>query len=142
MVRQLLLSLLGICTVIYSAFALWDYLQFTEWDTKVPLQAIKWEIISKDVDSHTFKANYSYHFNGKDYHKAYVFKKPVFVNLLGAEHALNDFSKDYTTTWISLNHPESSSLQKTYPLKELISTGILWVIFCYFLLLPLFANRF
>jgi hypothetical protein len=134
--RKLFLFIIGISVLGYTFYTVNAYREFTQLDTTIPLENITWDVFSKDEETHLYTTTYSYNFDGKHYEGEYLFKKPVFINVLGAKHALNEFSQEYQNVWISSEHPDHSALEKSYPAKELVYTALLWVIVAYFLLLP------
>lgn len=138
--KKLFLCIIALSVLGYTFYTISSYREFYQLDEKTPLENITWDIYSKNEETHLFKTSYSYTFQGNHYTGDYLFKKPVFINVLGAKHALEEFSQGYKEAWVSSQHPDRSSLEKHYPLKELVSTAVLWAIFVYFLLLPKYCQ--
>lgn len=126
---------IALCVVGYSGYASWIYWNYSSLDAQVPFKKIRWSILERDEETFLYHVSYSYLVEDALYEHNEIFKKPVFINLLGAQHALSDFSKEYSAAWISSKNPSYSSLQKTFPVKELVSTAVLWLIFFYFVFL-------
>lgn len=127
--------IIALLVASYSGYALWTYWNYSTLDMQVPLKKIRWNILEKNEETFLYQVAYSYNIEEALYESRHTFKKPVFINLLGAEHALADFSKEYLSVWTSSEYPAYSSLQKIFPIKELISAAVLWLIFFYFLFL-------
>ncbi len=135
MVQRLFRLAIFLCVCGYTAYTLWMYWEYSTLDTQVPLQTVKWSIHERDEEAYLYHVSYTYRLGDDAYENRYLFKKPVFINLLGAEHDLASFSAEVKSAWVSGQNPSYSSLQKTFPVKESISTAILWLIFIYFALL-------
>lgn len=138
--KTLFLSIITLCTIGYSCYTLWLYWGYQRLDRELPFEKIEWSVYPESEETNLFKASYHYRFNDTSYSGEYLFKKPVFINILGATHALTDFSKKVTTTWISSENPQISSLEKAFPLKECVYSVTLWAILLYFLLLPVYCR--
>lgn len=133
--RKLFVGALLLATLAYSSFTLVLYWEYVRLDKQAPLDQVAWAVESKDDEVHQLKATYQYRVGTTEYAGEYLFKKPVFINSLGAEHAIGDFSGKFHNAWLSSTDPTHSALEKNYPLKELISAAVLWCIVVYFITL-------
>lgn len=139
--RTLFIGVVALCVLGYTCFTLWQYWGYVQLDIERPIQNSEWTVQTKDEETHQLQATYDYIFNDVKYTGKYLFKKPVFINILGAEYAIKAFSSNFQKVWISSGNPSESSLERKFPLKEIVSTAVLWAIFLYFLGLRIYCNR-
>lgn len=132
---------IAICALCYTTYTLWETWNYLRLDHITKLENVTWEIVSTDEETHQLKAHYTFPFKGTNFTGTYLFKKPLFINRLGAEHAIDDFDRQYHQGWFSSGDPRTSSLEKKFPTKELFSTTILWGIFIYFVALGTYCDR-
>jgi hypothetical protein len=130
--KKIVFSAMILAATVYTGFALWNYWSYIRLDAETPIESVTWSIQTNHEESHQLKADYTFRYQGKEYRGETVFPKPVFINRLGAEYALKEFSDQYHQVMLALSNPTISSLQKQFPLKQLVSTAILWAIIVYF----------
>ncbi len=96
------------------------------------VENIKWQVEQLNEDRWIIKADYRFKIKNKEYRGETLFKNDLYWNSWAAESALKVYSQKDWMVWYSSSNPQYSSLQKNFPLKECISTGILWIILIYF----------
>lgn len=133
--RSFFLSAIAFCALCYSGYTLWETWNYLRLDSKTKLQEIGWEIVTTDEETHQLRAHYVFSVNGSPITGSHLFKKPIFINSLGAEHAIGEFTRIYDNGWFASSDPHYSSLVKYFPTKELIYTTILWGLLIYFITL-------
>ncbi len=130
-IRRIVFSLMILAASIYTGFSLWRYWQYVRLDGVAAISSVEWNVHTNSEESHQIKADYTYSYRGHEYSGMTVFAKPVFINHLGAEYALKDFANESHQVYVSTTDPELSSLERNFPMKELISAVILWGIIVY-----------
>ncbi|CDZ79790.1 hypothetical protein BN1013_00288 [Candidatus Rubidus massiliensis] len=124
-----LLALVAIFFTCKAIFKLHDYYSL---NVQIAPIAIEFVPISLSLESYYIKSHYSYIYKNKQYSSDIIFTD-YYKNLYAAEKQIEAFKKYPWTIWINSSTPRISTLQKKFPLKELISGGILIGICIYFL---------
>jgi hypothetical protein len=57
--RTLFLCVIAACTIGYTCYTATVYWEFAQLDREILLENVKWDIFSKDEETHLFKASYS-----------------------------------------------------------------------------------
>lgn len=134
------IAFIFIATLWYTVIAVYRYHNYKSLNAQVDVTAIQWHAIEESPESFTIQANYRYTFNGNTYTGSSAWDS-VYRNDWAAQEDIADFSKKRWKVWIDPGNPDHSSLQKKFPLKECISSVVLWGIFLYFLSLGFYVAK-
>jgi hypothetical protein len=101
-------------------------------DAQAPAENMKWVVERLQEDKYVMKADYTFKAKHKEYQGETLFLNDTFRNPWAGEDAMKVYSsKDWAAYYSSFN-PQNSSLQRNFPLKESISSGVLWILLLYF----------
>jgi len=137
-----LLVLISLIALWFSAIALYDlygYLTLTE---TVPAEKINWSIKEESPESFQIVADYTFIVNDQHYAGSTTFKDWPYRNPWGAQSALLEREKQQWSVWYSPRNKHHSSLQKSFPIQECITMGVLWGLLLYFLWLGSYVARY
>ena len=110
-------------------------------DSETKPEQTKWSVQELKEDRYFIKGSYSYKVDDEVLEGETVFKDDSFRNRYSAEESIKVYqNKDWQVYYFSLK-PTISSLQKKFPLKESISSGVLWIILMYFVFLGIYAAK-
>lgn len=143
--NKLWLGFLAVCIAItlwFSVEALYKIYSFYRLTAEAPLLNSNWTIRKASDEMYIVQASYEFEVEGQKFQGNTEFTRDYYRNMWGAEQAITAFKKVYHRVWYAPSNPRHSSLQKTYPLKECISAGILWVLVLYFLWLGFYVTRY
>jgi hypothetical protein len=136
----LFLSMLGVVILgftIRNSLVLWQYLSL---DRQISAQSIQWSVSSLSDEEFVPFARYHYHVKGKHYHGQTLWQAN-YLNEWSAQEAINRLLLSPPPVLFNSSKPEISSLQNNFPLKESLSTILLWMLGFYFLGLGLYVNK-
>ena len=108
-------------------------------DQQTTALAVKWMPQVKDEDTVYLKVSYEYQVNDVAYQGTMQTIGPVLRNAWAGERAAKIKNADHWKVWFDSKNPQLSSLIKTFPLKELIYSVILWTLTAYFYILGRYA---
>ena len=135
--------------IVLAATALWfmgiasvrsyHYFHLTSSTTSF---AVDWSFKELSEDHFVYVAEYSFKVKNQVYSGKDTQKTPFYRNAWAAEDALKKSSPQQITIWYSERSPQDSALEKNFPLKEWISSLLLWGLLIYFLYLKRYVSRF
>lgn len=137
--KNILLGLLFCCALYFSgksAIQLWSYYAL---DQQTTAFGVKWMPQVKDEDTVYLEVSYEYQVNDVAYQGTMQTIGPVLRNAWAGERAAKIKNADQWKVWFDSKNPQLSSLIKTFPLKELIYSVILWGLTAYFYILGRYA---
>lgn len=126
----------------YTAVALYRYYNYSILTAKTEATSTKWTIQEKADDEFLLVSHYQFDVNGKIVVGETVFKDEVYRNSWAAEQDIAKYTLRKWDVWYSPRNPDDSTLQKNFPLKEVLSAGFLWCLLLYFLWLGYYVSRF
>jgi len=103
---------------------------------------VKWKMHKIDADHYLLKASYSFEHQGKKHGGELLVERPVYQNPWAAEQAITMNSVKPWRAWYSPKHPSRSTIIKKFPMKEAVSTAILWGLWIYFIWLGIYVMQF
>jgi hypothetical protein len=114
-----------------ASIGLWEYHRL---GPEVAAELTNWELIPKG-SKYALEATFRYEYRGKSYNGRTVFGKPYQLNRQSAERQIQRMSGMSWTAWVDARHPQHSSLEKKFPLKESFYALCLLSILLYFVYL-------
>lgn len=126
-------SVLGCITLYYffqMSYFLYDYYRLTE---HRPGEILEWKIMESKKDNYIIEAKFSYTVNETKFLGKTLFKEPVFLNKDSAISYLQKDSNKRWTVWYPSSSPNDGTLIKKFPVKEVIYSIILILVFLHFL---------
>lgn len=94
---------------------------------------MEWSYETRSDEEFVPEGHYYFQYNGKTYEGISLLRNTVLLNESAAEDAIQHLSKKQFKIWFNPTNPKESSLHKSFPLKECLSTAILWGILLYFI---------
>lgn len=138
---QFFLFFLALVSTYFSVMSLILMYQYIRLDSQIIPHSIHWSSHAFNEEHYVLKANYSFILNDKEYANEALLLKPWYRNQWAAEQDIPIQMKKKWNIWFSVSNPESSSLQKSFPIKECVSSILLWGIFVYFVLLGFYMEK-
>jgi len=136
----LLLALVSLGVVGYTAKTGYQMFRYAIHQVEINPQEIVWKAILRDGDFFV-TARYQYDYKGKKIESSYEFPEK-YLNRWVAEDRIALYQKEGWKGWVNPFQPLDSALQKNFPLKECISTLILWGILGYFLWIGYYVTSY
>lgn len=112
-----------------TTYKMFNYLRL---NSQAPAEQMEWSVVEASEDRFLLQASYIFHVDEKVYHGNSVLVPPFFRNEWAAKQDLPTFAARQWQVWYFSWDPGFSSLQKNFPIKECISTLLLWGILIYF----------
>lgn len=106
-----------------------------------PAQDLVWTIVPRDSEHYLFRATYTYTNRGATYTGTTTLPSPVYRNRWSAEQDLPKIERERHDAWYNPEHPASSSLYRTFPLKETMYGAVIWGVVAYFTGLAWYVGR-
>lgn len=110
-----------------------------------PLKIEKWslsDLMGWEEELFALKGTYEFKNKGRLYEGFTVLDTPLFRNQWAAEQELLSMRSKPVTVWYDSSYPAYSSLQKTFPFKECLSTALLLGVLLYFIWLGFSVGRY
>ena len=133
------LGVIGCCIAGYTGFTFYKIFLYTIHSKEVDLKDVKWKAVWQN-GSFAVDATYHYSFQGRDIESHSQLQEKL-LNRWAADEKIASLQKQHWHAWIDPRNPSDSALQKNFPLKECISTAILWSILAYFLWLGFYVAK-
>lgn len=142
MVRRCFLALVFASALWYTGMAWYAYYHYSHLNASTKASAVSWEVEEKSEDHHVLKATYQYEVKGHSYSGTFTFQEEPYRNRWSAEQSIKESPARELNVWFDSEDPSYSSLEKSFPFKEYVSTIFLWGLFLYFLWLGFYVSRF
>lgn len=138
------LGVIAACTLGYTSFTAYQLWGYAAYSQEVEPQELLFNVVLRNGEFYTV-AHYSYVYQGKQI-KSHSELAGSDLNRWAAEKKIKNLQtgslqKRLPQAWINPRKPHDSTLQKNFPIKECISTTLLWGIFGYFLWLGFYVAR-
>lgn len=116
-----------------------DYFSFSQ---VTEVSEIHWTVFKSGEDHYQLNATYTFQANGQTIPKEQLMPKPIYPNPWAAEQAASKENTKKFKVWYAPQTPKRASLYKHFPMKEIISTILLWGLWLYFLWLGFYVKQF
>lgn len=135
-----LLLISGFAATLYTANLSIDLLQYRSRTLAAKTEILSWEVVKVSSEKYKFKGIFTFKFQGENFAGETVMSSPSFRNPIAAKDALGEQPKS-SHVWVNLRNPSRSSLENPFPTKPLVSTGILWGLWVYFVFVGLYVRK-
>ena len=135
----LFLGIIGAGVLCYSSMTFKDLYQYQRLDTSIIPSIFKAELKELSEDEAGVLIVYQFSVGAAHYEGSEVVA--ILPNTPAAEQELTKFEKQDWRVWYDSAAPSYSALKKKFPLKESISSLILWGIFLYFVCLGYYVTK-
>lgn len=126
------LSSLSLGILCYTFYTSWHWWQFIRLDASTSAEETQWAVVALDDEQFAAFTRYRFRANGKNYEGQIVWQE-TYLNPATAQEAVTRLLQAPIFVWFDASFPEISSLHKELPLKEMIYTALLWILWLYFL---------
>lgn len=130
----ILLSVGGVISCWFTAIALAKMCTYVRLDTKGAVQVDKWDIKMLPSSRYVLHATYSYVVDGQKFTGDTLLSSLSYPNRYAAEIDLKARKAQVVYVWYQKKNPGFSSLQRSFPKKELLNAILTLGVFCYFYL--------
>lgn len=133
---RIFIGLLLILTLGYTYYSGSKWIRYATLTHRVPVTTVYWSMHSFDHDTFAAQADYEFRFNHILYKGRTLWDHGErYRNPWALEGPLETLSNQKWKVWFDPANPNHSSLQKKFPVKECVSTAILWLLMSYFIVL-------
>lgn len=130
---RLFLGVVVLLTIGYTAQAFYKYYVFSALSNVVQADQLEWKIDQRGESDFLIEATYHYHVQGVVYEGKSTWEEKKLLNLYAAQKAIEDAKGETWDVWYNPKDPSWSVLQRYFPIKEILSTFLLWGIVLYFI---------
>jgi len=131
-----------VCIALYfSGVTLYKIYRYTTLTATTSTHEVEWSVKKLAEDRYALKAKYSYDINDKTQRGESLLTRIIYRNGWAAKQALKEKENQKVVVWYSPQKISYSTLQKSFPIKESVYCGILWVLFIYFIWLGFYVGR-
>lgn len=134
------LAIVGCCIVGYTCIAGYKVFRYATFSSEVEPYKITFKTTRTENFNFVVEAEYHYFFEGQSI-KSRSTLPEHYLNRWAAQQQLPKLQKLPWKGWVNPRKPSESTLQKNFPIKECISTAILWGILLYFMGLGLYVGK-
>lgn len=125
----------------YSGVAVYSLYHYYQLNAYTQTTATHWTVKEINEENYVLKVDFTFasrneSFKGKD-----LLEIPAYRNAWAAEDGAKKNGSHAWKVWFSSNDPQYSSLQKKFPLKECLSSLILWGVMFYFIWLQAYVAK-
>lgn len=132
-VWNILLAAMALVTLWFTGSALYHSYKYFSLNASTQVTAFQWAAKEMSSDRFHLEVEYEFQLEGKKYYGNTVLDDPVFRNGWAAEQEIPKLASKPWTVWYSSSKPQYSTLQKYFPLKECVSSLLLWGVLLYFI---------
>jgi len=133
--NKIWLTFLAAITLAVMWFS-WDALtqmrRYYSLQQKTTLLNAEWGLVKMNEESYRIGVEFSFAFEAKTYRGTEHFQKPLYPNPWAAEYGIKEREGQTNEVWFCPSHPKICSLEKKFPLKELLSALVLLGLWLYF----------
>lgn len=141
-VWQAVFCLMMLVALWFSLTALYRVYVYARLNSSAPATVVAWSVEELSSDHYALHAKYTFSVQGHLYEgETTLDEEKGYRNSWAAEKAIPEHAAMTWTAWYSPSNPKYSSLQKTFPLKECLSSLVLWGILIYFIGLKYYVMR-
>lgn len=126
------LAAITLAVVVFSWDALQQMRRYYFLQQKTSLTSTEWGLVKINEESYRVGVEFSFVHQGKTYRGLEHFQKPLYPNPWAAAHGMKERETETQEVWFYPNNPKISSLEKKFPLKELLSAVVLLGLWLYF----------
>jgi hypothetical protein len=130
--RFFLLAISGGCALWFAGSSCLDLWTYSRLDVRYPAKIFKWEIERKSASQFVLIAHFIYEVRGETYQGKTRLKKPYYLNEASAEAKVKEFETKCWAVWVDASFPQFSSLERSFPLKNVLYGVICLGILVYF----------
>lgn len=127
------LAIFSLITLWYAGDAVYKIYSYDRLSMKTSPSTLDLEVVDNGSGRYYYVGNYSITVNDEVYKGREQLKQPIFRNRAAAVALMPEYRNDPWTVWYSPQNPLHSTLQKSYPFKELTYGLGLIALLCYFL---------
>lgn len=139
---QAFLAVIFVVAIWYSIVAIYRYNNYSKLTKQAPISSINWTIKAKSEEEFLLEADYTFNIGRRSFSGITLLENVPHRNLWAAEKAIKEFSERKWDVWYDPTDPKFSSLEKKFPLKEIISASFLWILSLYFLVIGFYVAKF
>ncbi len=126
------LSCISLGVFIYTSYAGIQLYHYSRLNQPIPLVHIQWSILPFTEEEFAPQANYQFLLQGISYQGKTIWPEH-YLNQWAAQKAIEKLAAQSWNAWIDPQNPHNSTLQKKFPLKQCLSTIVLWLLMIYFI---------
>lgn len=136
-----LISFVAIVAIGYTLVFGWKYYHYIILNKTTHAITINGSVIRESEDNYQLQISYSFLADNHERNGSTRLRE-VYRNEWAANEALKRELDPLHPVWYQNSNPDHSTLQKVFPLKECISTVVLWLLLIYFVWLGFYVATY
>jgi hypothetical protein len=140
-------ALLAIILIVMVG-ALWttwhaaqEVYRYISLQARVPAEDLVWNTVARDSEHHFPQATYTYRVDDRVFNGSTVLSAPSARNRWAAQQLLPEIESTRWYVWYYPANPSFATLERSFPLKETLYSGMMWGIIAYFIALAWYIER-
>lgn len=130
---QILLCMIAIGALWFTIPTVYHLYIYAKLNAQTTTNSIEWSVKEITDEHYLPHAKYTFTVNGLGHEGETTLTFPPYRNGWAAEQAIAEHAKHPWDVYFSPSDPQYSSLQKSLPFKECLSTAFLWGLLLYFI---------
>lgn len=136
------LGVLGICSFGYTGITFYRLYNYLILSAQAPARDFVWSTQEIGSENFAIRVEYTFDSKGKSVRTQSLFQPEKMINPWAAEQVIKKYQNRKMAIWYNPSHPNHSTLQKKFPIKECISTFLLWALLLYFVGLGYYVKQY
>ncbi len=133
------LAIISLVLLWHTAIFAFKFTRYSTLTSTALSTHTEWSIAKLGTDRYALHVKYSYDFNGKSFQNEETLGRPLFRNTFAAGKSMPGASP--RLIWFSPDNPDYSTSDKSFPLKEAVYAGVMWLLLLYFIWLGIHVNK-
>ncbi|MBT3394084.1 MAG: DUF3592 domain-containing protein [Waddliaceae bacterium] len=135
------LAAVFVAAMAFAGYSGYNVYRYNKTNRSCEAQSIVWGVEQRSSDSFVVVATYEYTIDDEEYSGKTTFKRKTYLNPWKAEEEYEAMAIQPWKVWYEAKKPENSTINKVFPLKVCIYSGILIALLVYFVLLGWYVRR-
>lgn len=117
--------------IFYGAPAVYYFYRNSFLTKTAPVEKAEWSVKPISEEEYRPLVHFSYNIEGKTFEQDELFKGIYYRNPYKAQDAIKELEQEYKTVWYSPYSPANGTLEKYFPTKRAIYSGMLFLLLFY-----------
>lgn len=137
----LFLTVISIIALWFSCRAFLGIYRYFVLNSETLSSQVEWSVKELSDEKYVLHGKYVYLVNGESYTSETTLSHFPYRNHGAAERVIPEYAAKQWSIWYSPHNPAFSTLEKKFPIKECVSSVLLWSIMIYFICLKNYVAK-